>query len=77
MRSPIWSLGVDLADKPRRPDEHAMAEVMAVVDQWVTTPAGTSMSPATSPEAIHTEPRRHSPVQARSTRVTNVPGQHT
>lgn len=26
--------------------------------------------------AIHTEPRRPSPVQAPSTRVTNVPGQH-
>lgn len=39
MRSLIWSLGVDLADKPRRLDEHAMAEVMAVVDQWVTPDA--------------------------------------
>ncbi|MFI5748984.1 hypothetical protein ACIBBE_24325 [Streptomyces sp. NPDC051644] len=40
MRSLIWVLGVDLADKTRRLDEQAMQEVMTVVDQWVTPEAG-------------------------------------
>ncbi|MFI5857240.1 hypothetical protein [Streptomyces parvulus] len=39
MRSLIWGLGVDLADKDRRLDEQAMQEVMTIVDQWVTPEA--------------------------------------
>lgn len=39
MRSLIWGLGVDLADKARRLDEQAMQEVVTIVDQWVTPEA--------------------------------------
>ncbi|MFE9769454.1 hypothetical protein ACFYPC_33880 [Streptomyces sp. NPDC005808] len=35
MRSLVWGLGVDLADKPRRLDEAMIDTVRAVVDGWV------------------------------------------
>ncbi|MGA5506228.1 hypothetical protein [Streptomyces umbrinus] len=35
MRSLIWGLGVDLADKPRRPDEAMIDTVHDVVVGWV------------------------------------------
>ncbi|MDW4912540.1 hypothetical protein [Streptomyces californicus] len=39
MRSLVWSLGVDLADKARRLDEQAMQQIVIIVDQWVTPEA--------------------------------------
>ncbi|MFD8316185.1 hypothetical protein [Kitasatospora purpeofusca] len=36
MRALLWGPGVDIADKPNRLDEHAVTELMTVIDTWVS-----------------------------------------